>query len=102
MTDQLLRRPSTLVVLCATVVITSFVAKGDLRIETDASKRAARATSSAVEPRAEIVRASAPAPRRAVELARLSGRVLDARLRDLVLEKHPLAAGDAALEGGAG
>ncbi|MCA8951335.1 MAG: carboxypeptidase regulatory-like domain-containing protein [Planctomycetes bacterium] len=78
MTDQLLRRPSTLVVLCATVVITSFVAKGDLRIETDASKRAARATSSAVEPRAEIVRASAPAPRRAVELARLSGRVLDA------------------------
>ena len=28
--------------------------------------------------------------------------VLDARLRDLVLEKHPLAAGDAALEGGAG
>ncbi|MCB1369718.1 MAG: tyrosine-type recombinase/integrase, partial [Rhodobacteraceae bacterium] len=28
--------------------------------------------------------------------------VLDARLRDLVLEKHPLAGGDAALEGGAG
>lgn len=72
MSAQLLRRPSTLVVFCAVVVVSAFVARGDLRIETDRTARNSRGS----EP--TVVRSHAPVPRRAVEHAVVTGRVLDA------------------------
>ncbi len=91
-----MKRPSALVVLCATVVLSVFIARGDLRIQTASGDRSRVAQledgpqngsrkngpgarlveSPADEP--TVVRAQAPARPRNVEMVVVHGRVLDA------------------------
>ncbi|MCR9244365.1 MAG: carboxypeptidase-like regulatory domain-containing protein [bacterium] len=84
-----MRRPSALVALCAVIVVSAFVARGDLRIDgkrspTSVAKSEASITKPKTRPKtgqrvpAPVVRAKAPAPKRTAAMVVVKGRVLDA------------------------
>ena len=75
MPSSMRMRPSTYVVLCAVLVITVFVVRGDLRINGDGDTRLEEA---ARGDRPSVIKNHLPAPNRENSSVALSGRVFDA------------------------
>jgi len=75
MSASILRRPSVYVALCAVIVVSAFIARGDLRIEDPSTRNDASRTQSGAP---KVVHSNRRAPQRTAVAVVVAGRVLDA------------------------